>query len=193
MLIIKLIALTTLSASLVLAAPNKREKQIKNVVELGTYSSKILTQTLSKKMKKKLVDGGVMKALEFCSDEAFNLTEAANKKIPRGVRIKRISLKYRNPANAPKDGEAAILESFQTLKDANAILPKYVIQQVDSKTDKYYEPIFISNKACLECHGQISKDVDLRRKVAARYPIDKAVNYEVGDLRGAIVVTVQRK
>ena len=195
MKLLKLILITALASSILLGAPaaklTKQEKQLKETIELGDRSSKLLLSTLGKNMKKHMEEGGVMKAFDFCSDEAFNLTKKTNKKIPKGVRIKRISSKYRSPANAPKSDEVAVLESFETMLKADVVLPEYLVQKVDSLTYKYYKPLVIKDKACLACHGEVSKNIDLRRKVAEVYPLDRAVGYEMGDLRGAIVVTVQ--
>lgn len=188
------LTIIALSATLLTAAtPTKEDKQLQETIKIGKYSSQMLMKTLGTNMKKHMKKGGVMDALNFCSSEAFNLTEGVNKKIPKGVRIKRISAKYRNPVNAPQDEEMAILESFESLNKANAVLPEYIVQKVDAKTDKYYQALMIDNKVCLACHGDIAKNIDLRREVASVYPLDKAVGYEMGDLRGAIVVTVEHK
>ena len=194
MKIVNSIALIALSTAILGATTlTKQEKQLQETIEIGKKSSTMLIKTLGKNMKQHMKKGGVMDALNFCSDEAFNLTEDVNKKIPKGVKVKRISSKYRNPVNAPSEEEMAILESFEKLKNANAVLPEYIVQRVDSKTDKYYKPLLINNKVCLACHGDIAKNIDLRRKVASVYPLDKATNYEMGDLRGAVVVTVKHK
>ena len=161
------------------------------MIKTGERGSKLLIETLGSQMKSKLKKGGVMKTLDFCADEAYDITQKVNKKLPKGVRVKRISTKYRNPANAPKDNELAVLKSFLKLKNSNVIMPKQLVEQVDAKTFKYYKPIFIDNKTCLECHGKI-KDVEIRRAIAKRYPIDSANDYELGDLRGAVVVTIKR-
>ena len=191
--ILKSITLITLSTSLLIgASQSKKSSELEKIVQTGQKSSKLLIQTLGKQMKSKLKKDGVMKTLDFCADEAYNITQKVNKKIPEGVRVKRISANYRNPANAPKDNELAVLESFLKLKSSNVIMPKQLVERVDEKTFKYYKPIFIENKTCLECHGTI-KDVEIRRAIAQRYPIDSANNYELGDFRGAVVVTIKRK
>ena len=190
--ILKSITLLALSTSLLLAGPqSKKTSELDKVIKIGDRGSKLLIETLGSQMKSKLKKGGVTKALDFCTDEAYNITQKVNKKLPKGVRVKRISTKYRNPANAPKDNELAVLESFLKLKNSNVIMPKQLVEQVDAKTFKYYKPIFIDNKTCLECHGKI-KDVEIRRAIAKRYPIDSANDYELGDLRGAVVVTIKR-
>jgi len=188
--ILKSITLITLSTSLLLgASQNKKNSELDKVIQTGERSSKLLIQTLGSQMKSKLKKGGVMKTLDFCANEAYNITQKVNEKLPKGIRVKRISTKYRNPANAPKDNELAVLESFLKLKNSNIIMPKQLVEQVDEKTFKYYKPIFINNKACLKCHGTI-KDVEIRRAIADRYPIDSANDYKLGDLRGAVVVTI---
>jgi len=142
-------------------------------------------------MKKNMKAGGPMKALDFCSQEAYNLTEKVNKQLPKGVHVKRISMKFRNPANQAAADETVILEALQKLKSANVILPKQIVQKVDGNTYKYYKPLVINKKVCLKCHGDIT-DVELRRAIEERYPIDKATHYKMGDLRGAIVVTIKK-
>ena len=191
--ILKSITLITLSASLLLgASQSKKSSELDKIIKSGDKSSKLLIKTLGSQMKSKLKKDGVMKTLDFCANEAYNITQKVNKKLPKGVRVKRISTKYRNPANSPKENELAVLESFLKLKNSNVIMPKQLVVQVDKKTFKYYKPIFIDNKTCLECHGTI-KDVEIRRAIADKYPIDSANNYELGDLRGAVVVTIKRK
>ena len=191
--ILKSITLITLSTSLLLGGvQSKKSSELDKVIKTGQRSSKLLIQTLGKQMKSKLKKDGVMKTLDFCADEAYNITQKVNKKLPKGIRVKRISAKYRSPVNAPKGNELAVLESFEKLKSSNVVMPKQLVEQVDEKTFKYYKPLFINNKACLECHGTI-KDVELRRAIADKYPIDSANNYELGDLRGAVVVTIKRK
>ncbi len=190
--IFKSITIVSLATSLLLAAPhNKKDENLQQVVQTGKKSSQLLLKTLGKNMKKNMKAGGVMKALDFCSQEAYNLTEKVNKKLPKGVHVKRISMKFRNPANQPAADETVVLQALQKLKSADVILPKQIVQKVDGNTYKYYKPLLITKKVCLKCHGDI-KDVELRRAIAERYPIDKATHYKMGDLRGAIVVTIKK-
>ena len=190
--ILKSITLITLSTSLLLGASQaKKSSELDKIIKTGERGSKLLIQTLGKEMKSRLKKDGVMKTLDFCTAEAYNITQKVNKKLPKGVRVKRISAKYRNPVNSPKDNESAVLESFLKLKNSNVIMPKQLVEQIDEKTFKYYKPIFIEDKACLECHGTI-KDIEIRRAIAQSYPIDSANDYELGDLRGAVVVTITK-
>lgn len=189
---IQIISIISLGASILLAAPSKKEAELNAVIKMGKHSSKLLLTTLGKNMKKHMKKGGPMKALNFCSNEAYNLTESVNKKLPKGVRVKRISAKYRNPINKPTAEELAVLESFQKMKDANVILPKQLLQETQNHLYKYYKPLVIEKKVCLKCHGD-KIDIELKREIANRYPLDSAINYELHDLRGAIIVEIDKR
>ncbi|MFA6196633.1 MAG: DUF3365 domain-containing protein [Sulfurimonas sp.] len=199
MKLLKSITLLSLCASILLAAP-KEEKvetpaelqktELQKTIEIGESTSKLLIQTLGKNLKEHMSKGDVMGALKFCSDKAYALTGEVNSQLPHGVTSKRISLKNRNPANAPKENEAKILESFESLRDLNVAMPEYLVEKVANKTYKFYKPIMIADNACLECHGKVSKDIDLQREITRVYPLDKAVDYKLNDLRGAVVVTI---
>jgi len=190
--ILQSMLLVSVSASLLLAAPQtKQDKELQSIIKTGQKSTKVLMQTLGKNMKKHMKKGGVMDALSFCSEEAYTLTQRVNKKLPKGVQAKRISANYRNPSNTPTENELIILNSLKTLQDSNVILPKYLVEKVDTHTYKYYKPLVIKKKVCLKCHGNV-KDIDLKRAINERYPLDKAMGYKMGDLRGAVVITIEK-
>ncbi|WP_457744774.1 Tll0287-like domain-containing protein [Sulfurimonas sp.] len=190
--IVKPLVLIALSSSLLLAAPQaKKNAELQNIKKIGKSSSMLLLKTLGSKMKKNMKAGGPMQALDFCSQEAYVLTEDVNKKLPNGIRVKRISSKYRNPANKPEADEQAILNALQELKNSNVILPKQIVEKVNATTYKYYKPLIINKAVCLKCHGNIT-NTDLKRAISKRYPIDKAMHYKMGDLRGAVVVTIKK-
>jgi len=184
--------LVSISTSLLLAAPqSKQDKELQSVIKTGQKSTKTLMQTLGKNMKKHMKKGGVMDALSFCSEEAYTLTQRVNKKLPKGVTAKRISTNYRNPSNTPTANELIILNSLKTLQESNVILPKYLVEKVDTHTYKYYKPLVIKKQVCLKCHGKV-KNIDLKRAINERYPLDKAMGYKMGDLRGAVVITIEK-
>lgn len=190
--LLKSVTLISLSAVLLLAAPQKKQKsKLQEVINIGQKSSRMLLKTLGSNLKKNIKAGGPMQALHFCSNKAYTLTEKVNQKLPKNVTVKRISEKYRNPANKPEADELKVLDSLQALQDANVILPKQLVEKVDAHTYKYYKPLIINKQVCLQCHGNV-KDTDLKRAIAERYPVDKAMHYKMGDLRGAVVVTIKK-
>ena len=191
MKILRLLPILAVSATLLLAqSPN--EDELQSVIKEGQVATKTLLQTLQKNMQQHMKQGGVPDALAFCSNEAYALTDKVNEKLKQGVVAKRISAKYRNGANAPLADEMKVLDSLQSLKDSNKKLPPFILKKVDEHTYKFYKPLVINKPVCLKCHGDISKDPQLQKSISERYPDDKAVNYKMGDLRGAVVVTIKR-
>jgi hypothetical protein len=190
--IVKSIAIISFSSALLFAGQgNKKDETLKSVVKTGKESSKLLLKTLGKKMKENMKAGGAMQALDFCSKEAYTLTEKVNKELPKGVSVKRITLKERNPANKAEKDEAAVLEALAKLKSANVILPRQIVEKIDKNTYKVYKPLVINKKVCLKCHGNV-QNKKLKAEIEKRYPADKAMHYKMGDLRGAIVTTIKK-
>ena len=194
--ILKSIAVLSLSVTMLLAtAPHKKEKkhsEFKQIVKIGNKSSKKLLKTLGKNMKANMKKGGVMGALDFCSNEAYSLTQKVNSSLPKNVKVKRISAKYRSGANKPDANEAKILKSLENLNSLHVVLPKHLVQKINKHTYKYYRPLVIKKPVCLKCHGDISKNHELQKAIQSRYPNDKATGYKMGDLRGVVVVTIKK-
>lgn len=125
-----------------------------------------------------------------CSYQAQALTDEVEKRM--GVRLKRTSLKVRNPANAPDDFEKSVLDRFESVVRAGA-LPEDAFEEgtfEGKKVYRYAQPILVGN-FCLVCHGVAGEiSADVRRVLAERYPEDKATGYRSGDLRGIVSVVI---
>ena len=171
---------------------NTEDANIVSVINSGKLATKTLLETLQKNMQEHMKKGGVMDALDFCSTEAYALTDKVNSQLPKGVTTKRISIKYRNPANAPQVDELKVLNTFEETQSAKKVLPEYIVQKVDEHTYKFYKPLTINNSVCLKCHGDIGTNKALQSAINDKYPTDKAVNYKMNDLRGAVVVTIKK-
>ena len=71
--------------------------------------------------------------------------------------------------------------------------PVAEIHEVDPATGelRYLRPILVE-PACLLCHGAEEElDPEVRRRLAERYPEDRATGFAEGDLRGAFSVRVR--
>lgn len=185
-----LLGALTLSTTLLMAEAQNNE--LKEVLKIGQESSSLLAKTLGKNMKEHMKAGGPMDALNFCSTEAYDLTDSVNKKLKSNTKVKRISSKTRSAANHPNKEEQSVLSLLETMQEQGVILPEYLIQKSGEKQYKYYKPIIIDNGVCLKCHGDV-KDEKLKNTIAARYPQDKALGYKMNELRGAIVVDITTK
>jgi hypothetical protein len=134
---------------------------------------------------------GVVQAVAVCSDTAQVLTN--NFGLQKGVYIRRVSLKNRNPNNYPDEFEKRILNQFQLLKQNNELNEKTeyfeVVKEDEFTYLRYIKPIILQAE-CLNCHGDPSTHMmgDVKQLIAQQYPEDKAVGYSIGDLRGAVSV-----
>ena len=187
------IVLLTLSTLALLANPYESNKEeLASVIKTGQEVSTTLLQTLGKNLKKEMKANGPIAAATFCTTKAYTLTEDVDKSYGEDISVKRISLQERNPANIAKGSEKEILEAMQSLSHNNVKMPEYFIERVNKDTYKYYRPLSINKKVCLKCHGNVTKNPKLANYLQKTYPHDKATGYKMGDLRGAVVVTIKK-
>ncbi len=185
-------AIALLGTSLLANPYTTPQEEYDSIVKTGNEVATSLIQTLGKNLKQHLQSEGPLGAAKFCSAKAFPLTDNVSTKYGKDISVKRISLNERNPANAAQGSEKAILEALQQLQNNHVILPQYVVERVDSATAKYYKPLSINKGVCLKCHGDIANNTKLANFIKSSYPNDKATGYKMGDLRGAIVVTITK-
>lgn len=100
-----------------------------------------------------------------------------------GLEIRHAAVKYRNPANAATEKEAALIERFATEKGLASV------EGGLEREGKHYfsvtRPIYVE-QACLACHGDRDARPDF---IVKKYPEDSAFGFSEGDLRGIITVT----
>ena len=194
MKITRLIGIAALAATLlsVSHADEKKhhDKAARKAVKIGKKASKKLLKTLGGNLKKHMKAGGPADALAFCAANAADLTAKVDHEMGKKVSVKRITLKPRNPANEAQGDERKILESLETLNRAGVKLPGHLLQKTATGY-KYYKPLLINKKVCLKCHGG-NIAPKLKAAIDKHYPTDKAHGYKMGDLRGAIVVDIQK-
>lgn len=143
-----------------------------------------LKKTLMAQLKAKLSESPAG-AVEFCSKNAMDITKQIA--VKNGLNIKRVSIKNRNPQNAADAMDAKVMAAFEEALKKDKKMPEFATVQ-DAGKIKYYEPLVIS-EACVICHGkEASIAKETADKIKKLYPNDKAVGYEIGDLRGLIVV-----
>ena len=127
-------------------------------------------------------------AIDVCS----RIAPAAAADLSReGVRIRRTSLRVRNPANAPDGWERAWLSTFEeTVARGDWPAEVHEIDEVAGEL-RFLRPIGI-NEMCLTCHGTADElDPEVRQGLASLYPDDRATGFSPGDLRGAFSVRVR--
>ena len=141
-------------------------------------------------LTRQLAQGGPRAALAVCADSAQARTRQHQ---AEDVYVRRVGTRVRNPLNTPDSVEAAVLTAFAAALDAGRV-PADTLFVAPTGTGsaelRYLRPIRVQ-EPCLACHGPTAQLApEVRTLLATRYPADQAVNYAVGDLRGAISVRV---
>ena len=145
--------------------------------------------TLQHTLKTKVKQEGFASAADFCSLEASSLTQKSIATLPKGVSVKRVTKKPRNEKNLANEMQTKVLEEIET-KMKSGTTPKLIIKKITTNHYQVYKPLIIS-KACLNCHGDnTTRNKDAYTIIAKHYPNDKAINYKLGELRGAFLVDI---
>jgi hypothetical protein len=134
--------------------------------------------------------GGPVSAIAVCADSAQVRTA---RHALDGISVRRVGTRVRNAANAPDSTERAVLDAFAAAIAAGRQLSDTAFTGHDASgapVVRYLRAIRLQ-EFCLACHGPADAIApDVKQVIAARYPADQATGYAVGDLRGAISVTV---
>jgi hypothetical protein len=134
--------------------------------------------------------GGPAAAIAVCADSAQVRTA---RHASEGILVRRVGTRVRNPRNAPDTVESAVLAVFAD--DIAAGHPVtdtgFTIRTANGRTVTRYLRAIKVQEMCLACHGPEDEiAAPVRRVLDERYPTDRATGYSVGELRGAISVTV---
>jgi len=200
----KVSAMASLFITLFLSACNKTDpEKIFLNEQLTSEAIGELAPAMMKNLHEKVDSEGYAGAVTFCNIFSPKHGKQKNQEILEkfkstyGVEefsIRRISLKNRNPKAVGDNATTDILQNWEDQLTENAGTP------VDLKTKTYYsngyyttlKPIRIPGKFCQGCHGSIEeRDPMAYEKIRQLYPDDKAIDYNVGDLRGAFVVKIK--
>ena len=146
--------------------------------------------SLMGELSEALERGSAADAIRICGDAASRISQQIAEE--KGVRVGRVALNLRNPANAPDSWERSWLESALETTGSNPVSPLGEFRSLPDgqKEYAYLMPIYTA-PSCLQCHG---KPANLGRGVAealfADYPDDAATGIVLGSLRGAVKVRV---
>ena len=150
---------------------------------------KAFATSLQAELKNGLKEGGAINAITVCNTRAdliaMNVSEKQN------LTIKRVSLKNRNPDNAPNEWQKQILENFENRKLSGEPVAELtyadVAEIVTGKQFRFMKAI-PTKAICITCHGE-NISADVKDRLDQLYPNDKARGFRPGDIRGAFVVT----
>lgn len=153
-------------------------------------SSQLMTQVRGELLKE-LERSGPIRAITVCKYSVPELTSAVSRQT--GWRVTRVALRPRNNSIGHPDAwEQKVLLDFEKRlakgEKIDALEYVEVVSEPAGKAYRYMKAIPMQ-AACLACHGpaeQLGEGV--RAQLAAEYPYDKAIDYSVGQVRGAVSV-----
>ena len=167
------------------------EAQKEQFLAKGKEVAAFTAESMLKEVGKNMQQGGVVQAVPFCNVQASHLTQDISNHY--GVTIKRTSLKLRNEKNAPNARELEILNQYQDLVAQKGELKPIVEQNPDGSV-QFYAPIKLMQK-CTVCHGVVGETMTVQSDsiIKSLYPVDKAIGFKEGDLRGIWSITFPEK
>lgn len=163
-----------------------------STMQIAKESMQQLGSSLKGELKAKFKeDPSGIKAVQYCSKEAQQITKEVNSELKNGVSVKRTALKYRNDANEPTIQDIEIMRNFKKAMDSGKKADD-LTKIVQTKDTTYVYKALGVGKPCLKCHGDVNKmDKDILSQIDKNFPYDRAKNFALGDFRGAIVVEIQ--
>ncbi len=176
---------------LIFACKSEKEYHVSDDIKSELRKeAKTFMDSLKSVLVYKIQTEGIVSAVNVCSDTSQILTENYSKS--KNLSIKRVSLKNRNPKNVPDEYETKVLKLFEELFADGNLSPEVenieLITENSTKKVRFLKPIFIQAE-CLNCHGQEAQILpEVSNIIVTKYPQDKAINYNFGDLRGAISI-----
>lgn len=164
------------------------------VIDTAIYAERGLEYALNaqavlgKNLMQAIQKDGTIGALSFCNEMAYPLTDSMA--VVQNVQLKRVSDKPRNQNNQANAEELKYIEAYKN-RIAKQELPDPLVTQSNTEVQVYY-PI-LTNAMCLQCHGQ-PKDIvpSTLKKLTVLYPKDKALGYDLNEVRGIWKVTFDK-
>jgi hypothetical protein len=147
-------------------------------VERADGALLVLRTKLLETLTTEISRGGPAAAVLVCRDVAGDVARASA--TGEGVAVGRTSHRLRNPGNASPAWAAEIVAAGAGKKAAET--PAHVADLNDRVG--VLRPIG-TLEMCTQCHGSAdAMDPGAAERIAEAYPADRAIGFEIGDLRG---------
>lgn len=154
-----------------------------------------VTHTFNERYKAELhnaLKDGAVAATGAYAEFVPNFASTLSEETP--FEVMRTALRVRNPDNAADAWELANLENFAKQIKSGADPKQLEAYSVTTTKEgqrlfRYMRPIMMGEQ-CLVCHGNDVKS-DVKSEIAKSYSDDKALGYNLGELRGAFSLIQQ--
>ncbi|HSJ69427.1 MAG TPA: DUF3365 domain-containing protein [Anditalea sp.] len=166
---------------------------VEKAMAMGNEISTEAQEQLMATLKRAIDEKGIAGAVEFCNTEALPIVESVGKDF--GVEVRRVSNRYRNPADKPREEEETLLGAYEYNHEMGENSEPNIQKLQNGEILLYTRAINIPGQFCLNCHGDPNSDIDTEvvDKINNLYPNDNAKGHKIGDLRGMWSVKIPRK
>ncbi|AZG73373.1 DUF3365 domain-containing protein [Shewanella livingstonensis] len=180
--LIMLISVSTIGQAETITEQQILEQQANQ--RIGEFS-----QALKGQLQAAIKQGGLMNAVTVCQSVAPAIAAQHSKD---GWTLTRTSLRVRNAGNSPDAWELAQLQKFEQMNVAinqagqqtnKPIVASAYIVNGNNTAFRYMKAI-PTQELCLGCHGS-NINLELSALIHKTYPNDNAINFALGDIRGA--------
>lgn len=144
------------------------------------------SQALKGQLQAAIKQGGLINAVSVCKSVAPAIAAENSKD---GWTLTRTSLRVRNSDNTPDEWELSQLQQFELVNasgqqpaDKPIVASEFIVN--DGNTQFRYMKAIPTQQLCLGCHGS-NIEPEVSALLSKTYPDDKAVNFALGDIRGA--------
>lgn len=154
-------------------------------------ASQQLTTHIRGEVVKELDRTGPIRAIVVCKYSAPELASSISRQT--GMRVTRVALRVRNPALGDADAweQQALLDFEKRVakgEKAEAMEFAEIVLEPAGRAFRYVKAIPMA-QPCLVCHGPVANLSEaVKSQLASEYPFDRAVDFQVGQVRGAISV-----
>lgn len=182
---------TALTAGVLLASPSMAAEAARSLADESRQLASQLTTQVRGELVRELERTGPVRAISVCKYSVPEITSSISRQT--AVRVTRVSLRPRNKALGEPDAwEQKVLLDFER-RVAKGEKPEALEyhELVDEPAGRYfrYMKAIPMVQLCMACHGPVNQISDgVRAQLATEYPLDRAMDYQVGQVRGAVSV-----
>lgn len=160
-------------------------------VDAAKQAVTAFAKELSGALKAELEKGGPVNAIGVCREIAPAIANRISLK--KGWKVTRVGTRVRNPMiGTPDAWEQHVLAEFQARAAKGESYKKMSYSEVVAEPDGRYFRFMKAiplQAVCVVCHGKLEDIAEpVRSALSEHYPHDQAVDYRVGDLRGAFSI-----
>ncbi|HJW27310.1 MAG TPA: DUF3365 domain-containing protein [Rhodocyclaceae bacterium] len=158
--------------------------------EARKAATQVMTQIRAELMRE-MERTGPIRSIVVCKYSAPEMTSAVSRQT--GMRVTRVSLRPRNRAlGEPDPWEQQVLLDFEKRlskgEKIEGLETSEVVTEPAGRFFRYMKAIPVA-QPCLACHGPVAAMSEgVKAQLAQEYPHDRAVNYELGQVRGGVSV-----